>query len=375
MSWSSRSQVVRQAPWNMYISSSTAIMPACTRSTRSHAGFKRHERDALRGVVESMGARFSPDLVHRSTAPGCFTTTLVCKRLLDAFGTPKYTRALEWGLPVVTWSWLVDCMEQRRLLPTFYYKTDRLDCPGDILLSDKALLLAPFASSQKTPPPPPQPALLGPKQDQKRSALAEIHNTSSHQLQQQQQQQQVKHEPPSKAPVAPSPSPPKATTPAAAAPPAPITTTPAAPVEFSFRPPARQDSAPLWPPSSSSRPASPAPRNTPNHPKHPNHQQQQLPGSCQVSPLPEGYEICSPSFGAPAGDARQQLGREEEEGWEQQGAVNGSPEAPSHHRPEEDGDYAIPGEGERRTQPLSIHLLNLLSTHAHACTTLITHTH
>ncbi len=60
-------------------------------------GFSKPERDELRHAVSLLGARYLPDLVHCSTSPHCHTTHLVCKTMLDAFGTPKYTRCVHAG--------------------------------------------------------------------------------------------------------------------------------------------------------------------------------------------------------------------------------------------------------------------------------------
>ena len=55
-------------------------------------GFAPEERRQLQQWVLKLGARYSPDLVHSSTSPHCHTTHLVCKSMVDAWGSPKYTR-------------------------------------------------------------------------------------------------------------------------------------------------------------------------------------------------------------------------------------------------------------------------------------------
>lgn len=61
-------------------------IPGAERLCVTATGFCTAERNELRTVAESLGFRYLPDLVHRST------THLVCKSVLDAFGRPKYSR-------------------------------------------------------------------------------------------------------------------------------------------------------------------------------------------------------------------------------------------------------------------------------------------
>ena len=55
-------------------------------------GFSKLEREELQHACMQLGARYLPDLVHSSTSPHCHTTVLICKTIVDAFGTVKYTR-------------------------------------------------------------------------------------------------------------------------------------------------------------------------------------------------------------------------------------------------------------------------------------------
>ena len=62
------------------------------RVTITGTGFSPNERLDLQRLTVAIGGSYLPDLIHRSTDPTCYTTHLVCKRILDAFGTAKYTR-------------------------------------------------------------------------------------------------------------------------------------------------------------------------------------------------------------------------------------------------------------------------------------------
>lgn len=68
------------------------------------------------------------------------TTHLVCKRVIDAVGTPKYLRAMEWGIPVVSYHWILDSIKEGELQPTSNYKTDRWDDSADALSLECAAL-------------------------------------------------------------------------------------------------------------------------------------------------------------------------------------------------------------------------------------------
>ncbi|KAI8472862.1 MAG: hypothetical protein J3K34DRAFT_467007 [Monoraphidium minutum] len=67
-------------------------------------GFHGAAKAELQAQVALLGggASLSGDLVRGST------THLVCRRLLDAFGSARYRMALEWGIHVVSYRWLAD---------------------------------------------------------------------------------------------------------------------------------------------------------------------------------------------------------------------------------------------------------------------------
>jgi hypothetical protein len=65
------------------------------------AGFHGQAREQLQQLAGNIGATYSADLVQGRT------THLVCKRLIDCFGTLKYQKALEWGIQIVTYDWLL----------------------------------------------------------------------------------------------------------------------------------------------------------------------------------------------------------------------------------------------------------------------------
>ena len=54
------------------------------------AGFRSAAKAELQAQVAALGAEYTGDLVRGTT------TYLVCRRLLDAFGSFKYRMALEW---------------------------------------------------------------------------------------------------------------------------------------------------------------------------------------------------------------------------------------------------------------------------------------
>eukprot|EP00798_Chlamydomonas_sp_ICE-L_P012693 gene12693-15925_t len=99
--------------------------------------FSSDERAKLKTAVSELGGHYLPDLVWGRT------THLVCKTLLDAFGMPKYMKAIEWGLPIVNARWIVDSLAAKALLPVEQYKTDVLYSSEDILgLGQRAPLSA-----------------------------------------------------------------------------------------------------------------------------------------------------------------------------------------------------------------------------------------
>lgn len=62
-------------------------------------GFPSKERNALKYRLQQLGITYSGDLVHGNGG----TTHLLCYRLLDAFGSPKYNCALAWGVRIVSY--------------------------------------------------------------------------------------------------------------------------------------------------------------------------------------------------------------------------------------------------------------------------------
>ncbi|GAX78716.1 hypothetical protein CEUSTIGMA_g6154.t1 [Chlamydomonas eustigma] len=108
-------------------------IPGMEKVVVTGTGFNITERAFLQNVTLQLGAGYLPDLVHRSTNSRLYTTHLVCKSMLDAFGTQKYMRALEWGLPIVTQQWVLDCLATGNILDVEPYKTDNLQDSQDIL--------------------------------------------------------------------------------------------------------------------------------------------------------------------------------------------------------------------------------------------------
>lgn len=62
----------------------------------------------MQACVRELGAAYSGELELGRT------THLVCHTVVGAFSQPKYLKALEWGIPVVSYCWLVDSMQVRR---------------------------------------------------------------------------------------------------------------------------------------------------------------------------------------------------------------------------------------------------------------------
>lgn len=65
-------------------------------------------------------------MVYRGDLTHGVTTVLVCHRLIDAFGSAKYFRAMQWGIPVVSYDWLIESYIAGRVLPMDGFKTDRM---------------------------------------------------------------------------------------------------------------------------------------------------------------------------------------------------------------------------------------------------------
>ncbi len=65
-------------------------------------------------------------MVYRGDLTHGITAVLVCHRLIDAFGSAKYFRAMQWGIPVVSYDWLIESYIAGRVLPMDGFKTDRL---------------------------------------------------------------------------------------------------------------------------------------------------------------------------------------------------------------------------------------------------------
>ncbi|GBF95570.1 hypothetical protein Rsub_08551 [Raphidocelis subcapitata] len=113
-----------------------ALADLSNRVEAPHDGRKRHEasrvvvcasgfhgaaKAQLQAQVAALGGAYRGDLVRG------VTTHLVCRRLLDAFGSAKYRSALEWGVSVVGHAWLVDSLRAGRPLPAEAYKDDGED--------------------------------------------------------------------------------------------------------------------------------------------------------------------------------------------------------------------------------------------------------
>lgn len=62
-------------------------------------GFSKAERQVLQGWCSSIAAEYSGDMVFG------VTTVLVCKSVLDAFSSAKYTTAGNWGINIVSYQW------------------------------------------------------------------------------------------------------------------------------------------------------------------------------------------------------------------------------------------------------------------------------
>lgn len=60
-----------------------------------HAGFFGDRRIQVRSIVAQLGAEYSGDLVQS------WTTHLVCASIADAVAGEKFSRAKEWGIPIV----------------------------------------------------------------------------------------------------------------------------------------------------------------------------------------------------------------------------------------------------------------------------------
>eukprot|EP00878_Enallax_costatus_P033086 GHUV01036472.1.p1 GENE.GHUV01036472.1~~GHUV01036472.1.p1 ORF type:complete len:277 (+),score=105.12 GHUV01036472.1:647-1477(+) len=91
-----------------------------TRVVLTASGFHGAAKQELQRLASSIGATYSGDLVQG------VTTHLICKRLIDCFGSIKYQRALEWGIHIVTYEWLEASSAAGRPLPEQDYKDDKL---------------------------------------------------------------------------------------------------------------------------------------------------------------------------------------------------------------------------------------------------------
>jgi hypothetical protein len=62
-------------------------------------GFDVEERLVIEKWSTALGASYSGQLVRG------VSTHLVCKVLLDAHCSPKYLKALEWGIDIISYQW------------------------------------------------------------------------------------------------------------------------------------------------------------------------------------------------------------------------------------------------------------------------------
>lgn len=93
-----------------HIHISSPRQAACS-SRFAAVGFFGQHRHHIRELVNSSGATYSGDLLEG------FTTHLVYKDLNAAKCGEKYATALEWGIPVLPFSWLTESAAHQQLLP------------------------------------------------------------------------------------------------------------------------------------------------------------------------------------------------------------------------------------------------------------------
>jgi hypothetical protein len=84
------------------------------------AGFADATKAQAQYLAKELGMVYRGDLTHGVTA------VLVCHRLIDAFGSAKYFKAMQWGIPVVSYDWLIESYIAGHALPIDHFKTDRL---------------------------------------------------------------------------------------------------------------------------------------------------------------------------------------------------------------------------------------------------------
>ncbi|GFH11661.1 BRCT domain-containing protein, partial [Haematococcus lacustris] len=85
----------------------------------STTGFAPSERPDLAILTSKLGG------VYLGELRGGQTTHLVCKSIVEAVGSLKYVKALEWGAKVVAHEWLVQSAALGRALPVAGFKTDK----------------------------------------------------------------------------------------------------------------------------------------------------------------------------------------------------------------------------------------------------------
>lgn len=83
------------------------------------SGFHGQCKLELLAHVGKLGASYSGSLVKD------YSTHLVCNHILDSFGTAKYVKALEWGIPIVSYEWVLESVQAGRALPVQDYKDDQ----------------------------------------------------------------------------------------------------------------------------------------------------------------------------------------------------------------------------------------------------------
>ncbi|GLI62593.1 hypothetical protein VaNZ11_005269 [Volvox africanus] len=106
-------------------------------------GFSADEREVLKEWVLKLGLQYSGDLVCRCS------THLVCKDLFRALYGPKYVRALQWGVHIVSFRWIYDSLQAGHLLPTAGYKADEPG-PAHVALQQAVSLRVRIAALQDT---------------------------------------------------------------------------------------------------------------------------------------------------------------------------------------------------------------------------------
>ncbi|MEW5302119.1 MAG: hypothetical protein WDW36_004929 [Sanguina aurantia] len=114
------------------------MLPGADKFVVTSTGFPSKERNALKYRLQQLGITYSGELVHGNGG----TTHLLCYRLLDAFGSPKYNCALAWGVRIVSYNWIYESCSAGRLLPVGDFKTDSTLRDDQLLAADVQLAQA-----------------------------------------------------------------------------------------------------------------------------------------------------------------------------------------------------------------------------------------